>query len=43
MHFEKKLHIEEHEIPAEDSSNEMDLEAECEVLKKYFSTLDIVG
>lgn len=41
--FFKKLHIEEHDVNHEDSGTTLDLEAECEELKIYFNSLDIVG
>lgn len=41
--FWKKLYIEENEITKEDSWTKLDLEEEWEELKRYFSTLNIVG
>lgn len=41
--FCKKIFIEEHEVTKEDRETQLDLEEECEELKKYFYTLDIVG
>ena len=41
--FWKKLHIQEHTDGPEDSGSKMDLDAECEELKTYFNSLDIVG
>ncbi|XP_050877072.1 uncharacterized protein LOC127080822 [Lathyrus oleraceus] len=41
--FWKKLHIEEHGVNHEDTGTKLDLEAECEELKTYFNSLDIVG
>lgn len=41
--FRKKLFIEEHKVTKEESGTQLDLEEECKELKKYFSTLDIIG
>lgn len=41
--FWTKLHIVEHEVTHNESGTKWDLEAECEELKTYFSTLNIVG
>ena len=35
--------MEEHAGSHEESGTQLDLEAECEELKTYFSTLDIIG
>lgn len=40
--FWKKLFIEEHEATEEESGTQFDLEEDCEKLKTYFDTLDIV-
>lgn len=41
--FWKKLFIEVHEVTEEESETQLDLEKECEELKRYFGTLDIIG
>lgn len=41
--FWKKLNNEEHDVSHEESGTQLDLEAECEELKTYFSTLGFVG
>lgn len=38
-----KLHVEEHEAIEEETETQLDLNDECEELKRYLNTLDIFG